>query len=132
MMHLDVEEGSVLILKGVKDLGWTPEDQNFIFDPSHISDVPDTKSYVGAKQRSHPYAAEKCNYTGDLPQSNQHWEFATKQQCVTMVITVNCIKYMYIFVKYTLYVVKICTVWLIRSLIAGKMYICYIMHVTFA
>ena len=38
----------------VKDLGWTPEDQDFIFDPSHILGVPDTKSYVVAKQRSHP------------------------------------------------------------------------------
>ena len=25
----------------VKDLGWTPEDQDVIFDPSYVSDVPD-------------------------------------------------------------------------------------------
>ena len=45
----------------VKDLGWTPEDQDFIFDPSHISDVPDTKSYVAAKQRSHPMQLRSAN-----------------------------------------------------------------------
>ena len=34
----------------VKDLGWTLNDQNNIFDPSYISDAPAT----AAKQRSHP------------------------------------------------------------------------------
>ena len=24
----------------IKDLGWTHEDQDVIFDPSHVSDVP--------------------------------------------------------------------------------------------
>ena len=36
----------------VKDLGWTTEDQDVIFDPSYISDVPVTPTAV--KQRSHP------------------------------------------------------------------------------
>ena len=34
----------------VKDLGWTLEDQEDMFDPSYISDVPAT----AANQRSHP------------------------------------------------------------------------------
>ena len=34
----------------VKDLGWTLEDQDDMFDPSHISDVPATT----VRQRSHP------------------------------------------------------------------------------
>ena len=34
----------------VKDLGWTLDDQNDIFDPSYISDAPAT----AAKQKSHP------------------------------------------------------------------------------
>ena len=37
-------------LERVKDLGWTLEDQDDIFDPSYISDAPAT----AAKQRSHP------------------------------------------------------------------------------
>ena len=45
----------------VKDLGWTPEDQNLIFDPSHVSDVPNTKSYVAGKQRSHPMQLRSAN-----------------------------------------------------------------------
>ena len=54
----------------VKDLGWTPEDQNFIFDHSHISDVPDTKSYVAAKQRSHPMQLRGANVQISLNQIN--------------------------------------------------------------
>ena len=63
----------------VKDLGWIPEDQNFIFYPFHISDVPDTKSYVAAKQRSHPMQLRSANVqeislnqinTGSLLQNN--------------------------------------------------------------
>ena len=38
----------------VKDPGWTPEDQDFIFDPSHISDVPERETSTAVKQRSHP------------------------------------------------------------------------------
>ena len=38
----------------VKDLGWTPEDQDVIFDPSYISDVPDKETATAVKQRSHP------------------------------------------------------------------------------
>ena len=34
----------------VKDLGWTLKDQDVIFDPSYISDVPAT----AVRQRSHP------------------------------------------------------------------------------
>ena len=34
----------------MKDLGWTLDDQNDIFDPSYISDAPTT----AAKERSHP------------------------------------------------------------------------------
>ena len=34
----------------VKDLGWTLEDHNVIFDPSYVSDTPAT----AVKQRSHP------------------------------------------------------------------------------
>ena len=32
----------------VQDLGWTPQDQNFKFNPDHVSDPP------AKKQRSHP------------------------------------------------------------------------------
>ena len=54
----------------VKDLGWTPEDQNVIFDPSHISDVPEnsSKTSYSSKTEIPPHAAEKCKNTGDLPQ----------------------------------------------------------------
>ena len=38
----------------VKDLGWTPEDQDVIFDPSYISDVPDEETAAAVKQRLHP------------------------------------------------------------------------------
>ena len=48
----------------VKDLGWTLKDQDVIFDPSHISDIPAT----AVKQRSHTNAIKKCKNTGDLPQ----------------------------------------------------------------
>ena len=41
-LHFDPER--------VKDLGWTLDDQNDIFDPSYISDAPAT----AANQRSHP------------------------------------------------------------------------------
>ena len=33
----------------VQDLGWTPQDQDFKFNPDHVSDVP-----VKVTQRSHP------------------------------------------------------------------------------
>ena len=38
----------------VKDLGWTLEDQNVIFDPSHILDVPEKETSTAVKLRSHP------------------------------------------------------------------------------
>ena len=59
----------------VKDLGWTLQDQNDIFDPSYISDVPAT----AAKQRSHPMQLRSAKVQevslseiniGDLLQSN--------------------------------------------------------------
>ena len=45
----------------VKDLGWTLEDQDIIFDPSHISDVPAT----AVRQRPLPMQLRSA---GDLPQ----------------------------------------------------------------
>ena len=59
----------------VKDLGWTLEDQNDIFNPSYISDAPAT----AAKQRSHSMQLRSAKvqevslselYIGDLLQSN--------------------------------------------------------------
>ena len=41
-------------LERVKDLGWTPKDQDVIFDPSYISDIPDKETAIAVKQRSHP------------------------------------------------------------------------------
>ena len=38
----------------IKDLGWTPEDQDFIFDPSNVSHVPEKETSTAVKQRSHP------------------------------------------------------------------------------
>ena len=58
-----------------KDLGWTLDDQNDIFDPSYISDAPAT----AAKQRSHPMQLRSTKVQevslshiniGDLLQSN--------------------------------------------------------------
>ena len=72
----------------LKDLGWTLEDQDDMFDPSYISDVPAT----AVRQRSHPNATKKCKSAGGLPQWNKYWGAATKQQHDTVVITV---KYMY-------------------------------------
>ena len=39
-----------------------------------------------------PHATEKCKNTGDLPQRNKYWEFTAKQQCDTVVITLNICK----------------------------------------
>ena len=61
----------------VKDLGWTPKDQDIIFDPSYISDVPATATAV--KQRSHPMQLRSAKVQeislneiniGDLLQNN--------------------------------------------------------------
>ena len=61
----------------VKDLGWTLKDQDVIFDPSYISDVPATSTAV--KQRSHPMQLRSAKVQeiylneiniGDLLQSN--------------------------------------------------------------
>ena len=37
----------------VQDLGWTPQDQDFKFNPDYVSDVP-SKQPVKGTQRSHP------------------------------------------------------------------------------
>ena len=59
----------------VKDLGWTLDDQNDMFDPSYISDEPATT----AKQGSHPMQLRSAKVQevslnsiniGDLLQSN--------------------------------------------------------------
>ena len=59
----------------VKDLGWTLKDQDIIFDPSYISDVPAT----AVRQRSHPMQLRSAKVQeislndiniGDLLQSN--------------------------------------------------------------
>ena len=49
----------------VKDLGWTLDNQNDIFDPSDISDAPAT----AAKQMISPNATEECKSARGLPQS---------------------------------------------------------------
>ena len=48
----------------VKDLGWTPEDQDVIFDPSYISDVPDKETATAVKQRSHPMQLRSAKIQG--------------------------------------------------------------------
>ena len=55
-LHFDPER--------VKDLGWTPEDQNIIFDPSYISDVPDKETATAVKQRSHPMQLRSVKIQG--------------------------------------------------------------------
>ena len=59
----------------VKDLGWTLEDQDDIFDPSYVSDIPAT----AVRQRSHPMQLRSAKVQqialnainiGDLLQSN--------------------------------------------------------------
>ena len=71
-LHFDPER--------VKDLGWTLNDQNDIFDPSYISDAP----AMAAKQRSHPMQLRSAKVqevslnninNGDLLQNNSviHW-----------------------------------------------------------
>ena len=45
----------------VKDLGWTLEDQDVIFDPSYDSDVPDKETATAVKQRSHPMQLRSAN-----------------------------------------------------------------------
>ena len=108
-MRLDIEEGSVLILKELRTLvGLLKIKISYLTLLTFQMYL--TQIFCRSKEEISPYAAEECKCTGDLPQSNQHWEFAAKQQCDTMLITVNCVKYMYIFVNYTLYVVKSCTV----------------------
>ena len=42
----------------VQDLGWTPQDQNFRFNPDHNTDVPAKNT-----QRSHPMQSEKCSHS---------------------------------------------------------------------
>ena len=51
----------------VKDLGWSPDDEDVIFDPSYISDVPDKETAAAVKAEITPHATEKYN-TRDLPQ----------------------------------------------------------------
>ena len=48
-MLLAGREDSVLIQNVYKYLGWTPQDQDFKFNPDHVSDVS-----VKPTQRSHP------------------------------------------------------------------------------
>ena len=38
----------------IEDLVWTHEDQDVVFGPSHISDVPEKETSTAVKQRSHP------------------------------------------------------------------------------
>ena len=61
----------------VKDLEWTPKDQDVIFDPSYVSDVPNTATAI--RQRSHPMQLRSAKVQeislneiniGDLLQSN--------------------------------------------------------------
>ena len=48
----------------VKDFEWTLEDQNVIFDPSHILDVPDKETATAVKQRSHPMQLRSAEVQG--------------------------------------------------------------------
>ena len=48
----------------VKDLGWTLKDQDVIFDPSYISDVPDKETVAAVKQRSHPMQLRSAKVQG--------------------------------------------------------------------
>ena len=61
---MGVREGLILILKRVKDLGWTTEDQDVIFDPSYVSDVPDKETTAAVKQRSHPMQVRSAKVQG--------------------------------------------------------------------
>ena len=48
----------------VKDLAWTPKDQDVIFDPSYISDVPEKETVTAVKQRSHPMQLRSAKIQG--------------------------------------------------------------------
>ena len=48
----------------VKDLGWTPEDQDVIFDHCYISDVPGKETATAVKQRSHPMQLRSAKVQG--------------------------------------------------------------------
>ena len=76
----------------VKDLGWTPEDQDVIFDPSHISDVPEKETSTAVKQRSHPMQLRSAKIQeislneisiGSLLQNNSviQWLLHYKKNC---------------------------------------------------
>ena len=62
----------------------TLEDQDVIFDPSYISDVPAT----AVRQRSHPMQLRSAKVQISLNEMNIGG-LATKQQCDTMGITVK-------------------------------------------
>ena len=48
----------------VKDHGWTPKDQDVIFDPSYISDVPDKETATAVKQRCYPMQLKSAKIQG--------------------------------------------------------------------
>ena len=48
----------------IKDLGWTHEDQDVIFDPSHTSDVPEKETSTAVKQISHPMQLRSTKIQG--------------------------------------------------------------------
>ena len=62
----------------VKYLGWTPEDQDFIFDPSHILDVPEKETSMAVKQRSHPIQLRSAKVQEISLNENKYWEFTAK------------------------------------------------------
>ena len=50
----------------VKNLGWTPEDQDVIFDPSYISDVPEKETSTAVKQRPNTMQLKSAKIQGIL------------------------------------------------------------------
>ena len=88
MMHFGHKGRLCFDPERVKDLGWTLNNQNDVFDPSYVSDAPAT----AAKQRSHPMQLRSAKVQEVSLSHIKYWGFAAKQQCDTMVITV---KYMY-------------------------------------
>ena len=49
--------GLILTPEHVQDLGWTPDDWKYRFNPGHLKDISDSAQNT---QRSH-YATEKCS-----------------------------------------------------------------------
>ena len=97
----------------VKDLGWTPEDHDVIFDLSYVSDVPDKETAVAVKQRSQPMQLRSAEIQGISLNEINIGSLLQNNSVIHVVITVNICKIgVHSHKSYIVYI-KLCKVCLI-------------------